>query len=424
MLSLPALLAGCVLHREPAATFRPAAGALAGEAPGPAFAGDGPLLDLASSDDPLAESVRSLGAALGPEGGLLADAETNSIVYLMPPDGPALILPAWTVTEDEDGVPGPRSMPHVFKIHVFAAGADHAPVASVDEPGHRPFRISGLREALAAADFQAQFLLEMPEQRPPRGLVLHLISLGGSRAEERVRREFRRRGFATLIPVGMTVDVYPELRDSDGESMLDRRRELAATPQGAADLIAGQFGFSFAAWAAANRAAVDFVSARVPGLADVPVVITGYSLGTLASPATAALLGDRVGAIVLVGGAADLPRLMLRSTALRGDWPERDLLRSLPQAERDEVLDAARDALAVDPYRLTPGLRGRPVLMVHARRDRIVPSDLGDLLWERLGRPERWSIPGGHLQLFLRLGSMRGRIVDWVEAALAGEAAG
>ena len=64
-----------------------------------------------------------------------------------------------------------------------------------------------------------------------------------------------------------------------------------------------------------------------------------------------------------------------------------------------------------------PAMAAMPVLLIHAREDREVPADTGDLLYERLGRPERWEYDGGHSWVFLILPRLKGEIARWLEGA-------
>ena len=50
--------------------------------------------------------------------------------------------------------------------------------------------------------------------------------------------------------------------------------------------------------------------------------------------------------------------------------------------------------------------------------DRAVPVENSELLWGRIGRPEKWTIQGNHLTLFLSLWLHTPRILDWADAAV------
>jgi fermentation-respiration switch protein FrsA (DUF1100 family) len=69
----------------------------------------------------------------------------------------------------------------------------------------------------------------------------------------------------------------------------------------------------------------------------------------------------------------------------------------------------------LDPYHTAAALRGMPVLQVHAIWDTWVPADLGDLLYERLGKPDQLWHTGGHGMLFYFLPGQASWIADWVE---------
>jgi fermentation-respiration switch protein FrsA (DUF1100 family) len=84
-------------------------------------------------------------------------------------------------------------------------------------------------------------------------------------------------------------------------------------------------------------------------------------------------------------------------------------------------VDAAYLAAApLDGYHTAKVLRDKPVLMLHGALDRAVPAVLGDLLWERLGRPERESMQVGHEMLFLSVAEKLTEISAWLTAASEG----
>ena len=58
------------------------------------------------------------------------------------------------------------------------------------------------------------------------------------------------------------------------------------------------------------------------------------------------------------------------------------------------------------------------ILVIHSPDDDIVPFAHGRLLFERLGRPERWSYPLGHVPLFVLLPWRDGRVVKWIERSI------
>mgnify|MGYP005725101679 CR=1 FL=1 len=57
--------------------------------------------------------------------------------------------------------------------------------------------------------------------------------------------------------------------------------------------------------------------------------------------------------------------------------------------------------------------------MVHGSTDTAVPADTGELLWERLGKGERWVMPVGHELVFAALPVRMVAILDWLEEKTA-----
>jgi pimeloyl-ACP methyl ester carboxylesterase len=267
-----------------------------------------------------------------------------------------------------------------------------------------------LAEVLEGADYRHTFRLLLPE-REPLGLAIHGFSMGDVRREQAVMEALRRRGWAVLYTTRMSA--YLLGRDPDAFE----RRET--DPHTAFRLVEGMLEEFIASYAYANDAAVQFVRQHVPALRDTPIIIAGFSFGALMAPTLAARLGDDVAAVVLVGGGADLPRIAAESTF---NWSWHPMLRGRLLSARDyRVLrDEYRARTNLDPYATAPLLRNRPVLVVQARWDRIVPARYGDLLWERLGRPERWMFRGGHLMLFWRLEKYADPIARWAHEAALG----
>jgi hypothetical protein len=54
------------------------------------------------------------------------------------------------------------------------------------------------------------------------------------------------------------------------------------------------------------------------------------------------------------------------------------------------------------------------MLMIHGDHDGAVPSAQGDLLWEQLGKPERWVQTAGHEEVFFKLTSELDGIMAWI----------
>lgn len=199
--------------------------------------------------------------------------------------------------------------------------------------------------------------------------------------------------------------------------------EIAA----AADRIAEVYNQRAAECAYAVEAAFDHVLRRHPELAKLPRVAVGMSGGAITLPTVVAREAEKYAAAVIVAGAADLWLTSSRSAydammvhALDVTW-----VGGTPDTKTQQMLDREYLASApLDPYHTAAALRNKPVLMVHATADLAVPSDLGDVLWERLGKPKRITMDVGHELLFMNMPKMLPQVMEFLRAASGKPGAG
>ncbi|MBL8887247.1 MAG: alpha/beta hydrolase [Phycisphaerales bacterium] len=155
---------------------------------------------------------------------------------------------------------------------------------------------------------------------------------------------------------------------------------------------------------------------HAPSQSDKPLIVVGCSGGAPAAVAFASLHRDHLAGLILVGAGGDLVELLQR-TDLNSD---RDVVKwrdDTPLSEQQRALATSFNShCLVDPLITGKSIPTDRVLMVHARFDSVVPSDLGDKLWESLGRPERWKFFGGHRLLFYRLSSYSKDLANWAES--------
>lgn len=185
--------------------------------------------------------------------------------------------------------------------------------------------------------------------------------------------------------------------------------------------IAHAVNNTLAAHAYAAEAAVRFLDRMHPELADRPIAVVGLSAGSLVAPTAAARLreqfGDRLAALVVMAGGADLFRIARDSTLTDGGirltsdrYPHPD------PARVEQTHQAYLASAALDPFHAAAALTDLPVLVVRARRDQIIPHATGKLLAERLGGPDQIVVPGGHLHLFRSLMEHPDRIIRWLDS--------
>lgn len=297
-----------------------------------------------------------------------------------------------------------------------------------------------LHALTASAPFHMQFTVWMPPGKTARGLVLYHWGLSGYRFERQLVEALTGRGWAVLCHNGLTWSRPGALRVSPGapapspepsaqsEPQQPLEREKAAPPEDsiepAAALAAADFDDAMGQYALATQDAMEFVRDQIPSVPSHPRVLVGCSFGAIMSPTVAARVGPSVDACVLIGGGANFLEIA------GSDWIDYYYSRvrgkpsggmHMPVALRKHVTKAYLEKATLDAYNTAPLLAGTPVLVLHALYDRIVPADNGDLLWERLGRPERWVGSFGHLMMFATLSWHVDEIVDWIDRALSQE---
>jgi predicted esterase len=245
--------------------------------------------------------------------------------------------------------------------------------------------------------------LDQPLDGPARGLIVHLTSYGGYEYEKPILNEMRARGWAVLWVDSSTVKPETTYIDVDPANL-----------GSAAQRIAQNISDRVSEIAYAVEGGLEYIEKEHPEIPHSPTIIMGYSAGALATPTVVSLMPDRFDAAVLVGGGANLLDISQRSALTDGGLKLR-WSRTPTAADKDQLESLYLENCRLDPYWTSQSLRDKPVLLLHAVLDRIVPASDGDLLYARLGRPERVNFLLGHELLFLRLGSQTRKIADWVD---------
>jgi hypothetical protein len=248
--------------------------------------------------------------------------------------------------------------------------------------------------------------LDMPTNGPCRGLVVHLTSYGGYEYEKPVIQEMRDRGWALLWVDSSMVKPETVHIDVDPEDL-----------PWAANQIATVIDDRLAEAAYAVEGGIDYVKRERPEVPLAPMVIMGYSAGALATPTVVSLMPDRFEAAVIVGAGANLFDVS-QNSALTDGGIKLHWKRPASQSHRRELTTLYLKSSRLDPYWASQYMRDKPVLMLHAVLDQIVPAADGDLLYERLGRPERVNFFLGHELLFLNLPRQKEFLADWVDETL------
>lgn len=195
-------------------------------------------------------------------------------------------------------------------------------------------------------------------------------------------------------------------------------------PDAALRSLAAELDQRSAECAFAVEAGIAWVESIDAAFADRPRAVIGMSGTGMMLPAVLARNeGDFAAAIIIASGANAFKILRETSYADLLDSVRVDWRPSLPTHARLAELDAIYlEHASLDAFSLAPMIADVPMLLIHGSSDKAVPAATGDLLWERLGRPERWTTPVGHELLFVRTLLQLQKIVDWLDAQSQGAA--
>jgi alpha-beta hydrolase superfamily lysophospholipase len=184
--------------------------------------------------------------------------------------------------------------------------------------------------------------------------------------------------------------------------------------------IAAEMNTRVAEAAYAAEAAMDHVLSRHAELAGKPRIAIGMSGGAMILPTVLARdSGDYAAAICIAGGCnffamSDESNYKFLIGAADFRW--------LPQApteeQREQTYQLYLEHAPLDAFNTARLIAGMPLLLIHASFDAAVPAKLGDLLWEQLGRPERWTHEAGHEELFMKLPAQMQQIMDWLDQSI------
>lgn len=327
--------------------------------------------------------------------------------------------PRWDEWESEEAIRGVRQ----FNFYAW----DQAERPVWDLPSGRSDSaddLVSLQRAANRASITARFRLLMPEERDPRGLILFVPPISAASLSLPVPRELLERGWAVLsvdrlevlqvTRTVMVIDVpWVKPKRSRGPKLKPADPPASAAGRWMGEWIRGDM----ADMAYAFEAGLAFAERSEPVLKDRPVVVLGTSLGAIFSPPLIERLGQRVRGAVLIGGGANMLRIMAETDPEVFNigllYGEGDVRLNPERGKKWESSYLENNPL--DPVHTAPVLARIPTLMIHAERDGLVPHRYGDLLWERAGKPERWTVNAGHIWLFLTLKDQSKRIADWIQ---------
>jgi hypothetical protein len=316
---------------------------------------------------------------------------------------------------------GPRDAALQTELDYFAWRPGNPPPAILGRSGAIPaVEAPAARRALMTANFRQTFVvLPRDPETEPRGLCVHLASIRCTRQEFVVAGELASRGWTVLLAHGSKSSVAGGV-DYEEDVAAKKAEAVSMSPSEAMARICETSDQYQAEYADAAAAAVSYLRQRRAELAGLPVVVTGYSLGAIMTPTAVARIGADVQGVVMFVGGANMPGITVESSVVRDENGPVSIVRRAPPEERERLIEEGLRSVPLDGYHTAPLLASRPVLVIHASEDGMVPSKYGDLLWERAGRPERWARDTGHMMMFLMLADQAREIADWIDREVPG----
>jgi predicted esterase len=268
-----------------------------------------------------------------------------------------------------------------------------------------------------------------PAAKPTRGLVVLMPGMFGTPTEPIVAliRRLRQEGYCVLRmlsqPSRFTESVTYALP-------LDGDIAAAITP------IAADLGDRAAEAAYAVESAVLYAKQERPGLRTLPRFAIGMSGGAMLLPVVLAREPDAYAGAVSIAGGVDYLRIL--TTSNYADWIDAVRVKWLTPASApaaagvdvkaapttvsitasakrlQELSTLYRAAAPLDSANLVGSLKAIPWLLLHGASDKAVPAETGEELWEKLGKPERIVVKGGHEWVFMTLSSKFTAITEWI----------
>jgi len=233
--------------------------------------------------------------------------------------------------------------------------------------------------------------------KPVRGLTFVYCGLGGlQHASKIMGNELLNDGWAIVY-------VYTVLNAPKYNT------NILLTQEDAAQEIVRLFDVKYCQVITATKSILQIVEQKLPMIDSLPLALVGISAGALNTPAVFHELQNEVDAVVLIAGGANMFGIVQKGAFTKWEFSKM----FIPYTNDAEYLSIP----SRDPYYLAPELPEN-TLLVHAKWDKIVPAMYGDQLWERAGKPERWTFNGGHLGLFMTFWWHADDIVDWLNFRL------
>lgn len=284
------------------------------------------------------------------------------------------------------------------------------------------------------------FALYTPRTATAKGLIVLLPGMFGTPQPivQQFVGELRARGYAVLRTLAHPSRFTEQVTFGIVES-------ADLKPQ--AELVARTLTDRAAECAYAVQAALLHTRDTNPTLRDLPVTLVGMSGGAMVAPTVLARSPASFHAAVLIAGGSDFLQVALESNykdmidALHFVWfptrptrpepkprpdgrtpPTAGMMRADDKPSPDllsRFVELYHQAAPLDSVSTGTALRQVHSLFMLADGDKAVPYARGLQLWRAAGKPDRFSVRGGHETLFLFLPGSFSKLIGWIDNATA-----
>ena len=176
-----------------------------------------------------------------------------------------------------------------------------------------------------------------------------------------------------------------------------------------------------------SRQIVDWAGQRQE-IDNAKIAILGISFGAFVA-ALALGVEKRLSAGVLIECGGNAIRINQLSRAMRSRYPGPaldhtklleeydDYLKRVAERGVESVVPAQR-AFLTDPLTYASSIKTRPLLMINALQDELIPRQSAMDLWQATGKQDIAWLPGTHVTLWVWYAEMRRKIKSFLTAAL------
>jgi hypothetical protein len=277
-------------------------------------------------------------------------------------------------------------------------------------------------------------VIEWPKTETPKGICLHFNGIAGRSPEKELIETFLHKDWI-VCSISQPSDEDLNAQDGlgvhsfnymlqDWLALNDKQKEARARaglgPVSGQEL-ASRVDRYFSEYGAVSEAALSVIRLD-PRTTNLPVVVVGLSGGALAVPGVCAFSNVKPSAAVICLGGGSLLDIAIDSPLMSGKID--NFISTLQKEHKMDQLKAEYLAhTSWDPLIACRHLPALPILRVEAFSDGIIPARDSKRLAEQMSVSERLGLIGGHFTSYLFQPLWVGRVEEWAESKVQGEAA-